>query len=37
MLVFEGDELTVKCTQIAGILARRIVCWKKIGDRVKCG
>lgn len=36
-LTFEGDELTVKCTQIAGILARRIVCWKKIGDRVKCG
>ena len=36
-LVFEGDELTVKCTQIAGILARRIVCWKKVGDRVKCG
>jgi phosphatidylserine decarboxylase len=36
-LVFEGDELTVKCTQIAGILARRIVCWKNVGDRVKCG
>jgi phosphatidylserine decarboxylase len=36
-LVFDGDELTVKCTQIAGILARRIVCWKKVGDRVKCG
>jgi phosphatidylserine decarboxylase len=37
MLTIEGDELTVKCTQIAGILARRIVCWKKQGDRVKCG
>ena len=37
MLTIEGDELTVKCTQIAGILARRIVCWKKRGDRVKCG
>jgi len=37
MLTIEGDELTVKCTQIAGILARRIVCWKKLGDRVKCG
>lgn len=36
-LVFEGDGLTVKCTQIAGILARRIVCWKKVGERVKCG
>jgi len=37
MLTIEGDELTIKCTQIAGILARRIVCWKKSGDRVKCG
>jgi phosphatidylserine decarboxylase len=27
----------VRCTQIAGILARRIVCWKQKGDRVKCG
>lgn len=36
-LTIQGDELTVKCTQIAGILARRIVCWKKKGDRVECG
>lgn len=36
-LTFEGAQLTVKCTQIAGILARRIVCWKKIGDTLKCG
>jgi phosphatidylserine decarboxylase len=36
-LTIEGDGLTVKCTQIAGILARRIVCWKQAGDRVKCG
>ncbi len=36
-LVIKGAELTVKCTQIAGILARRIVCWKRRGERVKCG
>lgn len=32
-----GDEVTIKCVQIAGILARRIVCWKRRGERVKCG
>jgi len=36
-LTIQGDGLTVKCTQIAGILARRIVCWKRKGNRVKCG
>ena len=36
-LTIEGDELTVKCTQIAGIVARRIVCWKRKGERVECG
>ena len=36
-LTIQGDELTVRCTQIAGILARRIVCWKRAGDPVKCG
>ena len=36
-LTIQGDELTVRCTQIAGILARRIVCWKQKGERVKCG
>jgi phosphatidylserine decarboxylase len=36
-LTIEGNGLTVKCTQIAGILARRIVCWKKEGERVECG
>ncbi len=37
MLIIRGEALTVKCTQIAGILARRIVCWKRKGERVKCG
>ena len=36
-LTIEGNGLTVTCTQIAGILARRIVCWKKAGERVECG
>jgi phosphatidylserine decarboxylase len=36
-LTIRGSELTVTCTQIAGILARRIVCWKREGERVECG
>jgi len=27
----------VTCTQIAGILARRIVCWPKEGDKLERG
>ena len=36
-LIIQSEALTVRCTQIAGILARRIVCWKRKGERVKCG
>ncbi len=36
-LVIEGEGITVTCTQIAGILARRIVCWPKEGDKLKRG
>jgi phosphatidylserine decarboxylase len=36
-LTIEGRGVTVICTQIAGILARRIVCWKKEGDAVEAG
>jgi len=36
-LRIEGDGLTVTCTQIAGILARRIVCWPKTGDNLQRG
>ena len=36
-LVIEGDGVTVTCTQIAGILARRIVCWPKAGDNLMRG
>lgn len=36
-LTIEGERITVVCKQIAGILARRIVCWKHSGDRVALG
>jgi phosphatidylserine decarboxylase len=36
-LTIVGEQITVKCAQIAGILARRIVCWKREGERVECG
>ena len=36
-LIIQSEALTVRCTQIAGILARRIICWKRKGERVKCG
>jgi phosphatidylserine decarboxylase len=36
-LTIEGDRMTVVCTQIAGIVARRIVCWSKTGDNLKLG
>jgi phosphatidylserine decarboxylase len=36
-LTIEGEKITVVCKQIAGILARRIVCWKRAGDRVELG
>jgi phosphatidylserine decarboxylase len=37
ILTIEGEKITVVCKQIAGILARRIVCWKKKGERVMLG
>ena len=36
-LTIEGDKITVVCKQIAGILARRIVCWKRAGESVELG
>ena len=36
-LTIKGADVTVKCSQIAGIVARRIVCWKRQGERVECG
>lgn len=36
-LVIEAEAVTVTCTQIAGILARRIVCWPRTGDKLARG
>ena len=36
-LTIKGDKVTVMCKQVAGILARRIVCWKRKGERVALG
>lgn len=36
-ITIEGEKMTVICTQIVGILARRIVCWSKTGDNLERG
>jgi len=36
-LTIQGKEITVVCKQIAGVLARRIICWKRAGDTVSLG
>ncbi len=36
-LTIKGERVTVVCKQIAGVLARRIVCWKSKGDVVSLG
>jgi phosphatidylserine decarboxylase len=36
-MTIEGEKMTVVCTQIVGILARRIVCWRKAGDNLTLG
>ncbi len=36
-LTIEGAQMTLVCKQIAGVLARRIVCWKKVGDQLALG
>lgn len=36
-LTIEGEKMTVICTQIAGIVARRIVCWSKLGEKLAVG
>ena len=36
-LTIEGEGQTIVCKQIAGVLARRIVCWKESGDNVELG
>ena len=36
-LTIKGERMTVVCKQIAGVLARRIVCWKRPGDTLELG
>ncbi len=36
-LTIKGERMTIVCKQIAGVLARRIVCWKRRGDSVQLG
>ena len=36
-LTIQGEKITVVCKQIAGILARRIICWKHAGEHVQLG
>jgi len=36
-LVIDDGARLITCRQIAGILARRIVCWKEVGDTVVRG
>jgi len=36
-LTIQGDKITVVCKQIAGILARRVICWKRKGDNLSLG
>lgn len=37
VLTIQGDKITVVCKQIAGILARRVICWKRKGDELNLG
>ena len=37
VIVVADGELKIVFTQIAGLVARRIVCWKRTGDNVKRG
>ncbi len=36
-MTIEGEHVTIVCKQIAGVLARRIVCWKRPGDSLLKG
>jgi phosphatidylserine decarboxylase len=37
VITIAGPEIRIVARQIAGLLARRIVCWKEAGDRVGLG
>jgi phosphatidylserine decarboxylase len=37
ILTIEGDGIRIEVKQIAGLIARRVVCWKKQGESLKRG
>ncbi|MDL1959024.1 MAG: phosphatidylserine decarboxylase family protein [Deltaproteobacteria bacterium] len=37
VLILGEDEMELTVVQVAGIIARRIVCWVKVGDSIKIG
>jgi phosphatidylserine decarboxylase len=37
ILIIEGKNIQVTFKQIAGLIARRVVCWKKAGDWIEKG
>ena len=36
-LTISNERVTIVCKQIAGVLARRIICWKRPGDQLALG
>ena len=36
-ITMDHQNIAVRCVQIAGVVARRIVCWSKVGDFLKVG
>ena len=37
LLIIRDGDFVIEVTQIAGLIARRIVCWAKSEDKVACG